>query len=176
MHVLRAGVLLLTTALTAGCAGLSSWCQELVVGEAVFTGNAGWFQNEPVYTRVVAIFDHGLDGIGVPTVVRFGGQTIRIASATVDALTAAGVPELTSKNAPFRMFGVRRPDSDAGATLDFSTGVRPRMVGISCWPGMQCDVAIGWGDRPMISLPATASDLAGRLPTEGVLRKCVPAF
>ena len=176
MRVLRDSVLILTTTVAAGCASLGSWCQELVVGEAVFTGNAGWFQSEPIYTRVVAIFDHGTDGVGVPTVVRVGRQTVRVATATVESLTAAGVPELTSPHAPFRMFGVRLPGRDAGITIDFHAGTRPRMVGMSCWPGVACDFAVGWGTNTLISLPARESELVPRLPTRGVLRECVPAF
>jgi hypothetical protein len=176
MRVLRVGVLIFTATATAGCAGLGSWCQELVVGEAVFTGNAGWFQNEPIYTRVVATFDRGTEGIGVPTVVRVGRQTVRAATATAEGLTAAGVPELTTPNAPFRMFGVRVPDRDAGITIDFHNGRRLRMVGMSCWPGVVCDFAIGWGNNSLISLPASESELVPRLPTRGVVRECVPAF
>ena len=176
MRALRAGLLVLSMPLAMGCEGLSSWCQELVVGETVFTGRAGWFQAEPVYTTVVSTFDHGTDGIGVPTVVRIGQQTIRVATATAESLRAAGVPELTTASAPFRMFGTRRSEPGAGITIDFFTGTRPRMVGMSCWLGEDCDFAIGWGDKPVVTLPATSSQLAGKLPADGVVRECVPAF
>lgn len=159
-----------------GCEDVTSWCEELVVGETVFTGQAGWFQAEPVYTIAVSTFDRGAEGIGVPTVVRIGPQTIRVATATAESLRAAGVPELTTSAAPFRLFGTRQPGSGAGITIDLFTGTRPRMIGMSCWPGADCDFAIGWGDRPVVTLPATSSQLAGKLPTNGVVRECVPAF
>jgi hypothetical protein len=176
MRALRAGLIVLSLPLTMGCEGLTSWCQELVVGETVFTGQAGWFQAEPVYTIVVSTFDGGTDGIGVPTVVRIGPQKIRIATATAETLRAAGVPELTTSAAPFRLFGVRGPQSGAGLTIDLFTGTRPRMVGMSCWPGSDCDFGIGWGDEPLVTLPATQSQLAGKLPVNGVVRECVSAF
>jgi hypothetical protein len=159
-----------------GCEGLSSWCQELVVGETVFTGQAGWFQAEPVYTMVVSTFDRGTDGIGVPTVIRIGPQTIRVATATAESLRAAGVPELTTAAAPVRMFGTHHAGSGAGITIDFFTGTRPRMVGMRCWRGSDCDFAIGWRDEPLVTLPATASQLAGQLPANGIVRECVSAF
>ena len=176
MRPLRVVILMLCMPLTAGCEGVSSWCQELVVGETVFTGRAGWFQAEPLYSSVVAIFDRGTDGMGVPTVVRIGQQTILVATATAASLRVAGVPELTTPGAPFHMFGIVRVDTGTGITIDFSTGTRPRMVAMSCWLGSDCDFAIGWGDRPLVALPATASQLAGRLPANGVLRECVPTF
>ena len=176
MRALRAGMLILSMIFSLGCEGLSSWCHELVVGETVFTGRAGWFQAEPVYSTVVATFDGGTGGVGVPSVVRIGQQTIVVATATAEALKVAGVPELTSAEAPFRMFGIDRVDSDAGITIDFFTGTRPRMIGMKCWSGPDCDFAIGWGERPLVTLPATASQLAGKLPADGVRRECVSAF
>lgn len=176
MRALRAGLIVLSMPLAMGCEGSSSWREELVIGETVFTGQAGWFQAEPVYTRVVSTFDRGTDGSGVPTAVRIGPQTIRVATATAESLRAAGVPELTTSAAPFRSFGTRQPGSGAGITIDLFTGTRPRMVGMSCWPGADCDFAIGWGDEPVVTLPATPSQLAGKLPASGVVRECVSAF
>lgn len=176
MRALRAGVLIVSMALSVGCEGLSSWCQELVVGETVFTGRAGWFHAEPIYSRIVATFDGGTAGVGVPTAVRVGRQTIRVATATVESLRAAGVPELTATDAPFHMFGTRHTEFGVGIMIDFYKGTRPRLVGLSCWPGSDCDFAVGWGDRPFVTLPATASDLTGKLPVAGVLRECVSAF
>ena len=176
MRALRAGILALSMLFALGCEGVSSWCQEWVVGEIVFTGRAGWFQAEPLYSTVVATFDGGTGGVGVPSVVRIGQQTVVVATATAEGLKVAGVPELTTAGAPFRMFGVDHVESGAGITIDFSTGTRPRMIGMKCWSGSDCDFAIGWGDRPLVTLPATASQLAGKLPTNGVLRECVSAF
>jgi len=176
MRALRAGMLTLSVLFALGCEGVSSWCQELVVGETVFTGRAGWFQAEPFYSTVVATFDGGTGGVGAPSVVRIGQQTILLATATAESLKVAGVPELTTAGAPLRMFGTARVDSDEGVTVDFFTGTRPRMVGMKCRSGSDCDFALGWGDRPLVTLPATASQLAGRLPDNGVLRECVSAF
>ncbi len=176
MRALRAGMLMLSMLLALGCEGVSSWCQELVVGETVFTGRTGGFQAEPLYFTVVATFDGGTGGVGVPSVVRIGQQTILVATATAESLKVAGVPELTTAKAPFRMFGIDRVDSDAGITIDLFTGTRPRMIGMKCWSAADCDFALGWGDRPLVTLPSTASQLAGKLPANGVLRECVSAF
>ena len=124
MRALRAGALILSLPLAVGCEGLSSWCQELVVGETVLTGRAGWLQAEPLYSTVVATFDRGTGGVGVPTVVRIGQQTILVATATAESLKVAGVPELTTTGAPFRMFGIDRVASDDGITIDFFTGTK----------------------------------------------------
>lgn len=176
MRALPVSALVLSMALVAGCDGVSSWCQQLVIGETVFTGTDGWFQAEPLYTRVVSTFDRGFDGVDVPTVVRIGSQTILVATATPDTLRAAGVPEVTGGGGAFRMFGSRRTATGDGIGIEFFKGTGPRSVGMNCGPGSACDFAIGWGERPLVSLPATGSQLDGKLPTIGVLRECVSAY
>lgn len=174
-RLISALTLLTVVGATTGCQQLLNECEELAVGDTVFTGTRHRVLGATTYFR--AVYSPGASAGPPLRFVRVGRHTTPVQGATPASLSQQGFPEWAHSRAPRRRFGLNcnQDTHEANVGLWF-TGDVLATVGAVSFGTVACDFAIGWDESAMFALPVDGQRLRELLPAPGALRECRPLF